>query len=572
MKHEQLALQLAVYRDLSGAERAQVDAHLRECAECAARLHAYQTLGRELARLPELPFDPQLRERFYSATGANGRRATGPAGASLGPVLGWMQQLAGAAVVVLVIVATWALFQALGYTNVGGNLPTLTALRTPAATVALPGDTNVGGNPPTLTAPLAPAATVPLAGNSQFTLRISGTKGTRFAGTCTSQVSQPGSEGYAQGIKPQGIVSAENSPLEFHVIGTTVYCAITRESVQGKLQVQLFKDDVQVDSSQTTEAQDSATVSYGQVATVTPPPAVARPSPTFVKPSAQFAQDANFNNRIALSGYSLSALQIKAGETLTVTLNWQALAKSDKSYTVFLHLFDRDSRLVAQQDGLPSNGRRATTTWAAGEYVVDAHALSVPSNIAPGEYRIAVGWYPAGDPSPARLPVLDTVGSNVGDSVILNRTITVEPASPLKTFTSSIYGITFDYPATWQPVQGARDYYGGSDGFFQLTPLGADELTPEQACNEGSYSKLPAAARPTLELLTIQKQTACLILQPKQMSSQSGLVISYPHPITIDGKTYASLALWVDVDHAREVAQTLRFIEWAAPTTPTRTP
>ncbi len=126
MKHEELALQLAVYRDLKGAERAEVDAHLRECAECAARLRAYQAMGRELARLPELPFDPKLREGFYMAIGGDGQRRVQPARTALAHWFGWMGQLAGAATIVLVIVATWALFQTLGNSGLVGGRSTFT--------------------------------------------------------------------------------------------------------------------------------------------------------------------------------------------------------------------------------------------------------------------------------------------------------------------------------------------------------------------------------------------------------------------------------------------------------------
>ncbi len=305
MKHEQLAIQLAVYRELKGAERAEVDAHVRECAECAARLRAYQAMDHELARLPELPFAPQLREGFYNAIGGRAGTSEAPR-AALTQLFGFMGQLAGAAVIVLVILATWVLFQALGQTNL------VTGRTTPTA------PSTVDTRP--VKAPTATATRIP---------------------------------------------------------------------------------------------------------TQTPAP----------KPTGTAAQ-----------------------------------------------------------------------------------------------------------------------------------------SSTQKTFTSTQFAIRVEYPANWQPVQGLADYYRGPDGFFQVTTLGAEDLTPEQACDEGMYQKLPPDTRPTLELQQLQGQPACLILQPPQMSSQSGWIIQLPRPITIDGTTYPSLALWADPQHARELGQSLQFVGSAAPATPTRTP
>ncbi|MBF8285548.1 MAG: rane protein of unknown function, partial [Anaerolineales bacterium] len=45
---------------------------------------------------------------------------------------------------------------------------------------------------------------------------------------------------------------------------------------------------------------------------------------------------------------------------------------------------------------------RPTTGWLAGEYVVDAHTLTLPGDLPPGAYRLFVGLY---DPQSAtRVP------------------------------------------------------------------------------------------------------------------------------------------------------------------------
>jgi uncharacterized membrane protein len=145
----------------------------------------------------------------------------------------------------------------------------------------------------------------------------------------------------------------------------------------------------------------------------------------FVEPPAQFVQEADFNNMVELAGYELSATEIKAGDPLTVTLNWKALGKMDKAYTVFVHLLNGNSKPVAQRDAQPLNGARATPTWVDGEFLVDPYRIVLESETPPGNYRLEIGWYDASDPSYARLQVIDANGGGAGDHVILDQPITV---------------------------------------------------------------------------------------------------------------------------------------------------
>ncbi|MBI3536545.1 MAG: hypothetical protein HY070_03125, partial [Chloroflexi bacterium] len=145
----------------------------------------------------------------------------------------------------------------------------------------------------------------------------------------------------------------------------------------------------------------------------------------FVRPRAQIAQDVNFANSIALIGYDAPAA-LKANETLKLNLYWRARAKMEKAYTVFIHLLDKNSQVVAQQDAQPVNGARATTTWIANEYIADNFQLQIPANAAPGEYRVEIGWYDASDPGFARLQVIDDNGAPIGDHVILKTSLVVQ--------------------------------------------------------------------------------------------------------------------------------------------------
>ena len=74
-------------------------------------------------------------------------------------------------------------------------------------------------------------------------------------------------------------------------------------------------------------------------------------------------------------------------------LEWQALNRADQDLTVFAHLLDADDRIAAQHDKPPADGQFPTTRWAPGVRFNDQHVLALPADLAPGAYRIAVGFY-----------------------------------------------------------------------------------------------------------------------------------------------------------------------------------
>ena len=104
---------------------------------------------------------------------------------------------------------------------------------------------------------------------------------------------------------------------------------------------------------------------------------------------------------------------------LLLTLRWQAQKPVGGDLKVFAHLVDGDGQIVAQRDSQPLSGRKPTSTWTVGETVVDRLGLLLPSEGQPpsGEYDLLVGMY---DPDTLeRLPLLDSSGNTIGDSVNL---------------------------------------------------------------------------------------------------------------------------------------------------------
>ena len=111
-----------------------------------------------------------------------------------------------------------------------------------------------------------------------------------------------------------------------------------------------------------------------------------------------------FGDAIMLANCELSASEAAPGDALQVQFTWETATPLDTRYKVFVQLLDASGQLVAQRDSEPGGGLALTTTWTPGQPVTDRHALFLPDDLPPGEYRLIAGLY-ALDPPNDRLPV-----------------------------------------------------------------------------------------------------------------------------------------------------------------------
>jgi hypothetical protein len=137
----------------------------------------------------------------------------------------------------------------------------------------------------------------------------------------------------------------------------------------------------------------------------------------FEPPTPDIPLGVSFGDQARLIGLDLPHTQVKAGDHLPLTLYWQALDTFDKSWTVFVHLIDREGQIISQQDQIPGGGQFPTTGWLPDEYLVDAYNLVIPADTPPGQaYHLEIGLY---DPNqPSRLPVVEA-GQVVNDHLLL---------------------------------------------------------------------------------------------------------------------------------------------------------
>lgn len=142
---------------------------------------------------------------------------------------------------------------------------------------------------------------------------------------------------------------------------------------------------------------------------------------------------ANFRQRVGLVGATArngadrrvaiwdEPLPARPGDTLHLLLRWQALARAEESYTVFVHLIDAANRPLVTLDYTPLGGSVPThlwiPKWLPGQQLLDPYRLVVPDDLPPGMYFIEVGLYEM--VSKRRLHMADPAGNLIGDRFIL---------------------------------------------------------------------------------------------------------------------------------------------------------
>ena len=152
-------------------------------------------------------------------------------------------------------------------------------------------------------------------------------------------------------------------------------------------------------------------------------------------PPIQHPMEVDLGGRVVFLGYDLEAEEIKAGDTVHLTLYWRAQGEMEISYTVFTQLLGEDDKLWGQKDGIPMQGRHPTTRWKEREVIVDEYDIVPKEEIPTGRYRLGVGMYdletrerlPAFDREETRLPQDWILLGEVGVEEKANRPQTFGP-------------------------------------------------------------------------------------------------------------------------------------------------
>ena len=130
----------------------------------------------------------------------------------------------------------------------------------------------------------------------------------------------------------------------------------------------------------------------------------------------QYPLRADFDRRIRLLGYSLSQAAWRAGDSLSLSLFWQALRAGEYPFTVRLQLRDTQGQTLASEQRPPAY---PTQLWPAGMLLHDPHRLQLPPQLPAGDHQLTVELlWPDGTPLPVE----------GGDRVLLSQVHTEQRA------------------------------------------------------------------------------------------------------------------------------------------------
>ena len=101
--------------------------------------------------------------------------------------------------------------------------------------------------------------------------------------------------------------------------------------------------------------------------------------------------EVTFDERI---GFSFLNATHSANE-LRIELAWTTALTVDRQLTAFVHIYDPQGKLVAQQDGYPLLGLYPPWMSQKGEAVHDVRRIPLPDRLPASHYTVGVGLYDA---------------------------------------------------------------------------------------------------------------------------------------------------------------------------------
>lgn len=143
-------------------------------------------------------------------------------------------------------------------------------------------------------------------------------------------------------------------------------------------------------------------------------PAYARPTiltPAEIPASAQ-PFGVTYGDIARLVAFEVDSSAVKPGETLPVTLYWQALKPTDEDVSIFVQLVAGQDRILGQVDSYSGGGAYPTSMWSAGEVIPDRFMVPVqraPAGPAAAYLIAGLYRYKTGQ----RLPAVDPAGHAV---------------------------------------------------------------------------------------------------------------------------------------------------------------
>lgn len=126
--------------------------------------------------------------------------------------------------------------------------------------------------------------------------------------------------------------------------------------------------------------------------------------------------NAQFEGGAHLLGYTATPPAPAPGAVMRLTLFWQG--NVPPAAKVFAHLRDENNATVAQADHFIYDGKVPTARWSAlfesSDTLRDGATLALPPNLAPGRYRLVVGFY-----HPETFERLGVINDQSGENAVI---------------------------------------------------------------------------------------------------------------------------------------------------------
>ena len=162
-------------------------------------------------------------------------------------------------------------------------------------------------------------------------------------------------------------------------------------------------------------------------------------APTYARPPILAAEDvppsaqpfnATYGGVMRLLAHQVGTREVRPGESIPVTLYWQALAPMDEDFSIYIHVFGWHGQPLSQRDSYPGGGTYPTSMWSVGDVVRDTFLVPIrPDADGPVAAKVEVGLYRL--QTMQNLPVVDPGGRTVGQPIISLVKIVV-PTRPVK--------------------------------------------------------------------------------------------------------------------------------------------
>ncbi len=141
--------------------------------------------------------------------------------------------------------------------------------------------------------------------------------------------------------------------------------------------------------------------------------------------------EVEFQNGLTLSMMILSASAYCPGETLEFSLFWRVwdaerLHAQSQVPVIFIHLHNREGRMVGGRDLPVDIWNKGFRHWAQGEMIVQPYRLTLPADLQPGPAFIVAGLYPFGQPSD-RWPIRSTRAPIWEDQAAMVAAVEIRP-------------------------------------------------------------------------------------------------------------------------------------------------